>query len=618
MCGICGVVDFQFTPPAETVLKMTDALFHRGPDTGGIEAFQECILGHRRLSILDLSDNARQPMLSKDGLTAIVFNGEIYNFKDLRSDLEKKGHVFVSTSDTEVLLKMYIDKKESMFSELNGMFSVAIWDERRRRLILARDRVGKKPLYYCVAGKRISFSSELFSLMKDAEIPRTVSNQAVFEFFLYDFVPSPHSIFEAVNKLPPAHIAVFDETGMTITRYWSPPRPGELNNYQAARQELDDLLKDSVKRRLISDVPLGAFLSGGIDSTLISSLMVQESSERLKTFSISFPGTTYDESAWSRLAANFIGSEHREYPVEYNIIELLPKLARHFGEPFGDSSAIPTWHLCRHTRDHVTVALSGDGGDELFAGYERYVARRLQIIYDMAPLSIRTGIIEPIVNSLPATTDYYGTSFTKKMKLFVRSCERMRDNRQAVVPRTFSVDEAARLIGVNYAPEKDPVLSSALEWNSLDPVSRMMFADIQTYLSDDILTKVDRMSMAHALEVRSPLLDYRIVELACSMPLQFKLRRCKTKRILKDVAKDKVPQGILDRSKYGFQVPLGRWFKDDLKSWAQDRVLDRSDDFFDKQYLEKIWTDHQDGRADNAHKLWLIIFFMEWRTLFNV
>lgn len=588
---------------------------HRGPDAGAISSFDSCVLGHRRLSILDLSTAANQPMLSTDGKVALVFNGEIYNFLELREDLERRGHRFRTRSDTEVILELYLERQAASPSDLNGMFSFAIWDDHKKKLTLVRDRVGKKPLYYCHRNGRLTFSSELYSLVQDDLVPRDLWNQALMEFLLYDFIPAPHTIFKGVQKLLPGHMATFDSSGFSIDRYWKLPDPEESMDYGDAKKQLEELLQDSVKRRLISDVPLGSFLSGGIDSTLVTSLMSGNSTRKVRTFSISFPGTSHDESKWSSLAAGSIGTEHNEHPVNYEIGNIFSRIVRHFGEPFGDSSAIPTWYLSEHTRSSVTVALSGDGGDELFAGYERYLARRFQTIYDLIPGGIRNRIIEPFVEGLPATTDYYGTSFSKKLKLFVAASRRIRDDPSAVIPRTFSVEDVRLLTGLEYEPDLDPVLEIARQWAGLDPVSQMSFTDIQTYMSEDILTKVDRMSMAHALEVRSPLLDYRVVELACRMPVGFKIGMRTTKKILRDVAGPYVPAAILQRSKYGFQVPLGLWFKTDLKQWAEERLLGRNHDFFRKEQIEKIWHEHQTGRGDNAHKIWLLLIFGEWSEL---
>ncbi|MBI4964516.1 MAG: asparagine synthase (glutamine-hydrolyzing) [Desulfomonile tiedjei] len=617
MCGICGIVDFSEKPFSGTVEAMTSSLKHRGPDMGGTHAFPACVFGFRRLSIIDLSVSAGQPMLSQDGTTAVVFNGEIYNFREIRKFLESKGHRFRTQSDTEVLLELYLQKKEAMLDDLNGMFSFAIWDDREKRLFLARDRLGKKPLYYTHAKDRVSFSSELYSLLRDPAVPRDLNNQAVFEYLLYDFIPAPDSIFKGVFKLPAAHAAIFDAGGFRVWRYWEPPFPEESNDYPSQRSALLDLLQDAVRLRLISDVPLGSFLSGGLDSTLITALMRENVSNRVRTFSISFPGTSHDESKWSRLAAEALATDHSEQPVDYGVEDLLPKMVRHFGEPFGDSSAIPTWRLCEMTRQHVTVALSGDGGDELFGGYERYLARRVQLIYDLLPTALRRKVIEPLVRSLPATTDYYGTSAAKKLLLFVEASGRIRDNPLAVVPRTFSVPQVAGLTGLHYQADLDPVISAARQWMGLDPVSRMMLTDLQTYLAEDILTKVDRMSMAHALEVRSPLLDYRVVELAGRMPLRFKIRGVGTKRILRDAAQGRVPAEILGRSKYGFQIPLGSWFKGRLKSWGEQRLMESTHGLFDKKGVEDLWKEHQLGRADHTHRLWLLIFFNEWHEQFR-
>ncbi len=614
MCGICGIVDFSETPDISVVEAMCNGMLHRGPDMGGNCTFDACALGHRRLSILDLTDAAKQPMLSADGRAALVFNGEIYNFQELREGLLKRGRTFRTRSDTEVILESYLDNPEDLPETLNGMFSFALWDDVRKKLILARDRVGKKPLYYSLQRNRLSFASELQALTRDGAVPQELSQQALLEYLLYDFIPAPHTILTGVKKLPPGHMAVFDANGLTVKKYWEPPEPQDGLNYGSTVEELRGLLDDAVSKRLISDVPLGSFLSGGIDSTLVTSLMARNSFRTVKTFSISFPGTTHDESKWSKLAARSIGTDHTERAVSYAIQDIFPDVVRHFGEPFGDSSAIPTWYLSQHTREHVTVALSGDGGDELFGGYERYVARRLQTIYDLVPSALRERCIEPLVRLLPATTDYYGTSLTKKMKLFVAASRRMRENPLAVIPQTFTLPEARLLTGMDYHSDSDSVLETARQWTGLDPVTRMMFTDIQTYMAEDILTKVDRMSMAHSLEVRSPLLDYRVVELACKMPLGFKMGYRQTKKILRNVARGLVPSEILGRSKYGFQVPLGQWFKTDLRKWAEDRLLGGHYTVFKREQVEKIWSEHLAGKADNAHKLWLILIFGEWQS----
>jgi asparagine synthase (glutamine-hydrolysing) len=612
MCGICGIIDYSSRPSLPEVEMMTSRLVHRGPDAGGTCSFESCALGHRRLSIIDLSEAANQPMFSHDHSVAIVFNGEIYNFGELRSELESEGHVFKTNSDTEVLLELYLEKKYAMLEHLNGMFSFAIWDDRVKSLFLARDRLGKKPLYYRHDGKRLSFSSELRSLLQDSTIPRRLSEQALHEYLLYDFVPGSHTIFEDVNKLPPASFAIFDSECLRIKAYWEPPLPETGMEYEHAEERLSQLLEEAVGMRLISDVPLGAFLSGGIDSSYISALMARASSRKVKTFSISFPGTSHDESSWARMAASHIGTDHSEHPVDYDLKAVFSSMIGHFGEPFGDSSAIPTWHLCRQTRRHVTVALSGDGGDELFGGYERYLARRFQVIYDAFPTSLRERVIEPFMKLLPETTDYYGTSLVKKIKLFVRASQRMREDPLAVIPRTFSRDEVTALTGTDYQPDSDPVIDAARQWAGLDPVNRMMFTDMQTYMAEDILTKVDRMSMAHALEVRCPLLDDRIVEFACRLPLQFKIRGRTTKRILKDSASGMVPAAILNRSKYGFQVPLGAWFKGRLREWTRERLFDSSHDFFRRDFVEKLWQEHLSGKSDHALRIWLLLVFNEW------
>ena len=614
MCGITGIVDFHNPNDFMPIEVMTDRLAHRGPDMSDVRFFGNCALGHRRLSILDLSESARQPMFTEDGHKAIVFNGEIYNFIELRSGLESRGHVFRTNSDTEVALRLYVEYGSAMPAMMNGMFSIAIWNDEERSLFLARDRLGKKPLYYCLNGSRFSFASELYSLLADPLVPRDLNSQAMFEYFMYDFIPAPHSIFRDIHKLPAAHKAVLNSDGFRIERYWSPPDPEDGLNYNDTVAELRDVIMDATRKRLISDVPLGAFLSGGLDSTLITALMKTDLSSEVKTFSVTFPGASHDESRWSRLASKALRTDHTENPANYDIEAIFPRLAYRFGEPFGDSSALPTWILSQKTREKVTVALSGDGGDELFGGYERYIARKIQSVYDSFPSLIRKSVIEPLLKKAPETTDYYGTSLVKKLKLFVKASDRMRNEPLALIPRTFSFQEVRQLTGIEYEIESDPVIETARSYLRLGPVQSMMFTDISTYLAEDILTKVDRMSMAHALEVRSPFLDHRVVELACRMPLGFKISGMKGKRILRDVARGLVPESIIRRSKYGFQVPLGEWFKKDLRQWAGRKLFGVRYSRFDNDFVKHIWTQHLMGKQDNTFKIWLLIVFRDWES----
>lgn len=614
MCGIVGIVDFAKPNLTSTVELMRERLAHRGPDMSGAIAFGNCALGHRRLSILDLSDLAKQPMLSEDGEMAIVFNGEVYNFREIKADLESRGHLFRTTSDTEVVLKSYMEYGDRMLGMLNGMFSLAIWNEHDQTLFMARDRLGKKPLYYYCTETRLGFSSELYSLIGDPHTARDLDHQALFEYFMYDFIPAPHTIFRGVKKLPAAHTAFFSPSGFRIERYWSVPEPDENPDYEKKVEELKQTLFEATQMRLVSDVPLGAFLSGGLDSTLVTAMMKRDADRQVKTFSVSFPNTSHDESKWSRLAARELGTEHTESEAGYDVEAIFPKLAFHFGEPFGDSSAIPTWILSQKTREKVTVALSGDGGDELFGGYDRYVARKMQSVYDSCPFLLRKFVIEPLINMSPETTSYYGTSLTKKLKLFIKASERMRTEPLALIPRTFSRDEVHRLTGIEYAMDADPVIETARSYLRLGPVNSMMFTDIATYLAEDILTKVDRMSMAHSLEVRCPLLDHRVVELACSLPLQFKLSGVTGKRILRDAAQGLIPGSIINRSKYGFQAPLGEWFRKDLRQWAGRKLFGSRYSRFDSDFVKDIWTQHLLGKQDNTFKIWLLIIFRDWES----
>ncbi len=617
MCGICGLVDFSQIASAEKVRQMSSRLLHRGPDAQGIHIFPHCALGHTRLSILDLSNAANQPMISDDSQVAVVFNGEIYNFREIRARLENMGHKFRTQSDTEVILALYLEKQETMLDELNGMFAFAIWDEPKQSLFFARDRVGKKPFYYFTQNGVFLWSSELDSLKAAQIAPLDVDNQALFEYFLYDFIPAPQSIYKHIHKLPAGHYGSFDKKGLTCRQYWNLPSPEPSLNYKREKNRLESLIRDAVELRMISDVPLGAFLSGGIDSSLITSMMTQLTPAKVQTFSIAFPGTTHDESKWSGLAAARLGTAHSESEVDMNIRSTFKKIALRFGEPFADSSALPTWHLCKETRKKVTVALSGDGGDELFGGYDRYLARKIQVLYDRMPAAFIESVVEPAIDRLPATTDYYGTSIVKKLKLFSLAARRMRHNPEALIPRTFSIDEVTRLTGVTYDMDLDPVIEMVRKLPETTPVLSMMFADIQSYMVEDILTKVDRMSMDHALEVRSPLLDYRVVEAACRLPLNFKLKGMTTKAILKDIAGAYVPREIIQRPKYGFQIPLGEWLKTKLREWAKEILFSSSNGKLDQDIVSRIWENHQSGRQDNSHKLWSILMFKAWPTYYS-
>lgn len=613
MCGIAGhVVPTGRSPDRDAVAKATQFLLHRGPDGSGLTQFETACLGHRRLSIIDL-EGSIQPWSSADGRYTIVFNGEIYNYLELRRELSALGFIFRSEGDTEVLLNMYIQYGVGCLNKLNGMFAFAVWDSRERRLFIARDRVGKKPVYYALINNELVFASEIQALLAFSRLDVSVDLDAVNEFFAYQFIGGQRSIYRGIRKLPAGHHLYFHEGKSEIQRYWIPPFPMRTERNQSdLADELTALVDDAVRLRLRSDVPLGAFLSGGIDSSIVVSSM-RKLGSNVETFTTGFSDPSYDERDISRMTANQLSTTHHEQVIEINFPEISDKLTSSFGEPFADPSALPTWYLCKHTRQFVTVALSGDGGDELFGGYRRYQARKLVSTLQYIPARIRRGVIQRVIKALPEGDEYYGRSTIKKLKLFVRMMDRFEESPADLLPQTFSLFERRRLFegGVIRARGKDHIQEYRL--TDVDSVSQMMLTDVQTSLGDDILTKVDRMSMAHSLEVRCPLLDYRIIEFSCSLPLEYKIRHGIQKYLLKTAYQNALPSYVTRRQKHGFSVPISKWLRGDLKPFFESHVFDaQCPDFLNSSEISLLWSEHQKGRVDNSFKLWSILVFFCW------
>lgn len=588
---------------------------HRGPDDEGLYADASCVLGHRRLSIIDLSRDGRQPFSSDDGRYQLVFNGEIYNYVALRNELKGLGWKFHTLTDTEVLLKAYQQYGTDCLARFNGMFALAVYDSEKETIFLARDRVGKKPLYYMCNHGRLYFASEIKALQVVPDIDLTISETALALYLKYAYIPAPYSIYRAIRKFPAACYAHYNrDARLTFIPYWHLPEQTKYDRSDVEWEEsLASTLDDAVRLRLASDVPLGVFLSGGLDSSLIAAAAQRHLEQRAKTFCIGFDDPSYDESPHAETVARYLGTEHHTHPVAFDDVGALPELVQFFDEPFADASFLPTWYLCRATKEHVTVALSGDGGDELFGGYRRYLAGKLSGIYLSAPVSIRKRVIEPVVNKLPAPDGYYGRSVCKKAKLFISSVNRMETDRGAVSPRVFTDNDLCSLFeGLNLPlPDEDPLVSASCRYLHSDIVETMLRCDLITYLPDDILVKVDRMSMYHALEVRCPFLDYRVVELACQMPVSVKIRRLKPKFILRRVAKGMLPSRILKRNKQGFMVPLDLWFKAELKDFIYDTLCD-SRAIWKKSQALKILDEHLKGKADYATQLWALAVLGLW------
>lgn len=633
MCGITGAI---WTEPDQaidepTLRRMVEVLHHRGPDDEGVYSAEHRLrpgygsmpgvaLGFRRLSIIDLACG-HQPMSNEDGSVWAVFNGEIYNYRDLRRRLEGTGHTFRTHSDTEVIVHLYEDEGPEVFTHLNGMFAIAIWDAGRRQLVLGRDRLGQKPLVYLREPGRLAFASELKSLLEIPGVPRELDPRALDEYLTYQYVPYPRTIFRGIAKLPPGHLAVWREGELAVRPYWQPDFNVEEERPAAdyARQ-LRELLTSSVQMRLMSEVPLGAFLSGGVDSTIIVGLMQKLSAEPVRTFSIGFPVAEYDETRYARLVAERLGTIHEEFRVEPDALDVLPKLVWHYDEPFADSSAIPTWYVSQLTRRHVTVALTGDGGDELFAGYPRYRAVWLASGFDRFPAAARRVLAGRFWQKLPASPRQ--KSLRRRWKRFTHAISLPPIRRYLEWISIFGEARRADLYTEEFLaalPDVDPLnfLQQAQRRSSQrDPVTSISLTDLVTYLPCDLMTKVDIASMAHGLECRQPLLDYRVVELAARMPLHLKFRRGQGKRIFMETFADLLPKEVRRRRKMGFGVPLDHWFRGPLAGFAREVLLDRQTlgrGLFREEAVRGLLDEHIAGRFDHAYRLWSLLFLELWQ-----
>jgi asparagine synthase (glutamine-hydrolysing) len=617
MCGIAG-----YTAPGDpaelraALENAVGALKHRGPDGFGYHFTPDAGLGHARLAIIDLS-TGDQPLFNEDRSLALVVNGEFYNYQELTGPILSAGHRLGTRSDSEVFLHLYEDLPlAEALNRLNGMWALALWDGRNRRLVLSRDRAGKKPLYYAFWRGGLIFASELKALKAFPGLDLDLDPTALYLYLRYGYVPAPYSIYRQVRKLPAAGYAVWENGRLQIGSYWRLPETIITGrSLESWTDELDHLLRDAVRLRLIADVPLGVFLSGGLDSSLIAHQASHLVQGRVRTFSIGFPDPTYDETPQARLMARHLGTDHAVDVVQMDALNELPRLAAQFDEPFADASSLPTWHLCRATRRHVTVALSGDGGDELFGGYRRYQAAKLSGSYSRLPQSLRKRLIEPFVAALPAPSGYYGRSLAKKAKLFVAAANRMNQDPGAAAPRMFDELEIQALFPGLVPPseDQDPVRVAALESRGHGLLNQMFRTDFRAYLPDDILVKVDRMSMAHALEVRCPYLDHRIVELAHQLPVDFKIKGAITKLILRRLAHGRLPDPILRRGKQGFMAPLDAWFRGDLKEWLRAALNQPGAPWSASEALN-MFERHQAGRHDHASRLWALAVLGNWRA----
>lgn len=655
MCGIAGAAWTAGALPLDLAVleRMTTVLSHRGPDDAGyyhsvaatnrawrllppalptapVNASPNApgaALGHRRLSIIDLA-GGHQPLSNEDGTVWITFNGEIYNYRELQSELERQGHHFRTSSDTETIVHLYEQHGTKCVERLRGMFSFAIWDDRQNQLFLARDRLGKKPLVYRLEHDRLYFASELKALLQVPDVPRELNLVAVNDYLTYQYVPYPHSILNGFNKLPPAHWALYGAGKFETNRYWAPAFAVSANSQAVsqpmsesqARQQLRETLTEAVRLRMRSDVPLGAFLSGGVDSTIVAGLMQQLSDRPVKTFSIGFPVKAFDERSFARLAAEHLKTEHHEQVVDPSALKILPRLIEQYDEPFADSSAIPMMYLAEMARQHVTVALSGDGGDELFAGYERYRAVELAQAFDRLPRLLQRLVAAPLWQRLPASTRQ--KSSRRRLKRLLSALAYPPERRYLKWISIFDDDRLPKLLSPEFQSalaNADPaefILNAYHECPVRDFVTRTTCTDILTYLPCDILNKVDIASMTHGLEVRCPLLDHQVVDLAAAMPMSWKMKRGRGKRILTETFAGLLPPPIQRRRKMGFGVPLDHWFRGELQPFLKEVLLDRRTldrGLFRPQAVERLVEEHVTSRWDHSYRLWALLVFELWQ-----
>jgi asparagine synthase (glutamine-hydrolysing) len=626
MCGISGMLSFDPARPVprEILERMNAVLVHRGPDDAGIYCEGSIGLAHRRLSIIDLSPAGHQPMANEDGTVWIVFNGEIYNFQDLRSRLAGGGHRLRSRTDTEVILHLYEDHGVECLGYLRGMFAFAIWDGPRRQLFLARDRLGKKPLCYQRDARAFRFASEVKAILQDPGVEPRPDPAGISRYLTYGYVPAPGSAFQGVRRLPPAHYLLCRDGQVEVHRYWRLRRDRKENRPEPEWcQEILARLEEAVRLRLVSDVPLGAFLSGGIDSSAIVALMSRAAGV-VKTFSIGFQEREYDELRFARLVAQRFGTDHHEMVVRPDAVAVLPKLAWHYDEPFGDSSAVPTYYVAQMTRRHVTVALNGDAGDENFGGYERYVANLLAARVDRWPgarllrHAVRRGL-----RWWPGPGQ--GRSFRSRARRFLEGLVEPPERRYARWFCHFYGDRKAELCTPEFreaAGDGDALevlLAAYRESDAPDFADATLGVDVALYLPDDLLVKVDVASMAHSLEARSPFLDHEFMEFAAAIPSSLKVRGRVTKYILKRALHGLLPEPILERPKMGFGVPIERWLRRELRELAWDillspRCLGRG--YFRREAVERLLDEHTRGRANWHYLLWTLLMLELWHKTY--
>lgn len=618
MCGIAGMVytNGEGAVSESLVHRMCETIVHRGPDDEGIFVKGGVGLGMRRLSIIDLA-GGHQPVFNEDRSVWIVFNGEIYNFPELREELLKRGHTFRTHSDTEVIVHLYEEMGSDCVTKLRGMFAIALYDERRRKLLMARDRLGKKPLHYALDRGRLLFGSEIKAILEVAPELAAINQPALLQYMYFGYVPDPLTAFTNIHKLPPGHLLEFEDGKIHVRQYWELPQYGTRapRSEEECLEEMEQRLEEAVRIRLIADVPLGALLSGGTDSSVVVALMARASSRPVKTFSIGFRDEDFNEAQYARMVAKKFGTDHHELIVEPDVLATVETLSRSLEEPFGDSSMLPTFYVSQMARKHVTVALSGDGGDEIFAGYGRYGVHLRRQIFERVPDWARRFYREQLYPRLPG--DMRGKKFSYNVSLpwkeryvdgisFVPSFERdmplLSDEFRAVM-QNGNKPENVMYRYFDQAP-------------ATDPVSQMLYVDTKTYMVADILTKVDRMSMATSLEVRVPILDHIFVEWATGLPADWKIRHGQLKYILRKLAERVgVPPEVLHRPKQGFALPLVHWIRHELKDLILTVLLDPATlqrGYFQPRGVQQLLDEHFRGRRNHSGRIWRLLMFELW------
>lgn len=627
MCGICGKINYSSRADVapDEIRRMNDVLIHRGPDDEGYHIKGHVGLGHRRLSIIDLSPAGHQPMANEDETVWVTYNGEIYNFLEIREELIRKGHKFKSRTDSEVIVHAYEEYGDRCVEKFNGMFAFAVWDEKKDRLFVARDRLGIKPLFYFNNGKTLLFASEVKALLSSGIVERNIDYCALSDYLSLGYILAPKSIIKSVKKLHPGHYLVLENGHIKIKKYWNLSEHflnrDSVSSEKGFIEGLEHHLQKAVSRRMLSDVPLGSFLSGGLDSSAITSFMARSSRGRISSFSIGFDEASYDETPYAKEVADYLKTDHHVKTISPDINSIVEDLIWYNDEPLGDTSTVPMYYLCEMTRKKVTVALSGDGADENFAGYETYLADLMHSYYKRMPGFVRNSVIKKLAYKIPPTTGKVSLDY--KIKQFVAGGDFEEERAHYWWRVIFSDDEKRELLSEDvldqikgYDPF-DTFKEYYRDVEGLDFLSRSLYVDINTWMVDDILVKVDRTSMAHSLEVRVPFLDHELVEYVASMPPEMKLKSFRKKHLLKKVMDKKLPDKILHRKKAGFNSPVSVWFKNELKQEIDDSLNPLSDSgLFNGEKLVTIFNEHCDGKRDNGLKLWGLYNFALWKKKF--